>query len=487
MSFRGGRLAVTPIELDSVRAKRRARGDPRRAVRGGQEPALECASPTIRCSASRPSCARPTSCWPSRARRPERTEGIYEVLYEAQLPRGAAGAFASDQPRRVPNLRRFLSALGAFFVVAVAIAALRQLRARQLRREHRRGNDLKARVLRSLDRDRVRDEPGAGRREDGLHAAGLHELRREQSARARPSRPRVSPSTTAAQFKDQCKAEYEGCATRSCSSSSSPKWVDGEAERPGHHRLRRRTPTRTSRKAKKQSFPKEADFQEFLKTSGMTLGDAKVPGPASTVYRKIRETMSKGVQRRSPTRHLGLLHKNRSLRQAGDARPARHRHEDRGLAPTRPDGAQAGESWKIVAQRVLDRPGLQEPGRLAAGIAKGTQEKSFDEAIFGAQKGELTGPIKTQFGYYVFQVQKIVAASQQSQKEATPAIKQLLDAQNKQKADESSTGPAQEVEGADELRRRLRHDAVQERAGAEDDHRRSGRASPVSRRPGSCS
>jgi len=28
-------------------------------------------------------------------------------------------------------------------------------------------------------------------------------------------------------------------------------------------------------------------------------------------------------------------------------------------------------------------------------------------AVFAAAKGKLTGPVKTQFGYYVFQVQKI--------------------------------------------------------------------------------
>ena len=46
VTFRGGRLAVTPIELDSVRAKRIRERDPGRAVRVGQVAALACASPT---------------------------------------------------------------------------------------------------------------------------------------------------------------------------------------------------------------------------------------------------------------------------------------------------------------------------------------------------------------------------------------------------------------------------------------------------------
>ncbi len=67
-------------------------------------------------------------------------------------------------------------------------------------------------------------------------------------------------------------------------------------------------------------------------------------------------------------------------------------------------------------------------------MAKGQQEKAFDDAIFKAPKGKVTGPVKTQFGFYVFQVDKITKASQQTLEQATPTIKQLLTSQNQQKA-----------------------------------------------------
>jgi foldase protein PrsA len=44
------------------------------------------------------------------------------------------------------------------------------------------------------------------------------------------------------------------------------------------------------------------------------------------------------------------------------------------------------------------------------------------------------GPIKTQFGYYVFKVDKITEATQQTRDEAKETIKQLLASQNQQKA-----------------------------------------------------
>mgnify|MGYP006137547015 CR=1 FL=1 len=46
---------------------------------------------------------------------------------------------------------------------------------------------------------------------------------------------------------------------------------------------------------KKQSFPKEKDFQDFLKQSGMTLADAKFQVRFNTVYRELREKAVKNA------------------------------------------------------------------------------------------------------------------------------------------------------------------------------------------------
>ena len=43
-------------------------------------------------------------------------------------------------------------------------------------------------------------------------------------------------------------------------------------------------------------------------------------------------------------------------------------------------------------------------------MAKGQQEKALDDAIFKADKGKIEGPVKTQFGCYVFEVDKITKA-----------------------------------------------------------------------------
>ena len=87
-----------------------------------------------------------------------------------------------------------------------------------------------------------------------------------------------------------------------------------------------------------------------------------------------------------------------------------------------------------MAKKYSIDPATKTNGGLLAGVAKGQQEKALDTAIFNAQKGKIVGPVKTQFGYYVFEVQKVTPASQQSLDQATTTISTSSQSTNQQKA-----------------------------------------------------
>jgi foldase protein PrsA len=94
----------------------------------------------------------------------------------------------------------------------------------------------------------------------------------------------------------------------------------------------------------------------------------------------------------------------------------------------------SGQSWKdVVKQYSIDEASKAQGGKLQS-VAKGQQDKSLEDAVFAAKKGELTGPVKTQFGWYVFTVEKITPASQQSLDQSRDTIKNLLKSQRQQKA-----------------------------------------------------
>jgi parvulin-like peptidyl-prolyl isomerase len=325
-------------------------------------------------------------------------------------------------------------ALGAFFVVMIALAAC--------------GDDVPSNSVASVDGETVtRDQfsrwmsiaastsqpQGAGKVAYTPPDYASCVATKKKTA---PKPAKGQPQQTDAQFKTQCKQEYEGLRDQVMQFLILEKWVTGEAEDQGVT-VSAATADKEFETAKKQSFPKEKDFQDFLKQSGMTLADAKFQVRFNTVYRKLREKAVKNAEKVTDEGIKNFYAKNKArfaTPATRDLRVVLTKTEAR--ANEAKQALENGQSWTTVAKRYsIDQASKNQGGSLL-GIAKGTQEKSFDTAIFSAAKGKLTGPVKTQFGFYVFQVQKITAAKQQTLKEATPAIKQQLDAQNKQEADD---------------------------------------------------
>jgi foldase protein PrsA len=60
------------------------------------------------------------------------------------------------------------------------------------------------------------------------------------------------------------------------------------------------------------------------------------------------------------------------------------------------------------------------------GVSRGQQDQALDKAAFDAPINKLLGPVRGQFGYYVFEVTKITQATQQTLAQATPLIRQTL-------------------------------------------------------------
>jgi foldase protein PrsA len=252
-----------------------------------------------------------------------------------------------------------------------------------------------------------------------------------------PKPAKGQPATTDAQLKTQCKQEYDSLRDQVMQFLILEKWVAGEAKSQGV-KVSDKTAEADFVKARKQSFPKESDFQTFLKNSGMTIADAKFQVRFNTVYTKLREKAVKNADKVTDADILAFYKKNKARLGTPLTRDLRVvLTRDKATADKAKAALASGQSWSAVVKKYSIDPATKATGGVLSGLSKGQQEQTFDKAIFAAPKGQLQGPIKTQFGYYVFQVQKETPASQQTLKQATPAIKQQLDAQNKQKADDT--------------------------------------------------
>jgi foldase protein PrsA len=242
------------------------------------------------------------------------------------------------------------------------------------------------------------------------------------------------PKQTDADFKKQCQQQYDQMREQVLRLLISYQWVSGEAEEQGI-KITDAEVKKTFEEQKKQSFPKEADYEKFLKSSGQTNEDVMLRVELDALMNKIRDKVTKGKDKVSDAQIAAYYEKNKQQ----FAQPERR---DLLIVLTKTEAKanqakaalEAGQPFKKVAKKYsIDDASKAQGGKLPA-VAKGQQEKAFDTAIFAAKKSKVTGPVKTQFGYYVFKVTKVTVASQQTLEEAKATIKQVLASQNQQKA-----------------------------------------------------
>jgi foldase protein PrsA len=242
------------------------------------------------------------------------------------------------------------------------------------------------------------------------------------------------PKTTDAQLKEQCEQEYNQLRDQVLQLLTSFEWIEGEAEEQKIS-VSDAEVKKSFDQQKKQSFPKEEDYQKFLKDYGQTEQDIMQRVKLDLLSNKIREKVVGGKDKVTDAQIEDFYNKNKERFAQPERRDIRVvLTKSEAKAEQAKAALDGGESWKSVAKQYsIDEASKSQGGKLEA-QAEGNLEKALDEAVFGADRGAVEGPVKTQFGYYVFEVDKIQKASQQSLEQAKETIRGTLQSQNQQKA-----------------------------------------------------
>jgi foldase protein PrsA len=335
---------------------------------------------------------------------------------------------------------RFL-ALGAFFVVAIALAACggSSIPANSVAKVG--GTSITKddfnhwlRIAAISSQGQTNPDIASGKAQAQIPDAPDFKACVAAKVKSAPAPAKGQPKPTTAQFKQQCQTEYNGLRDQVLQFLISAQWIVGEAGDQGV-KVTNAEVDKQFATTKQQSFPKEADFQKFLKSSGMALADLKFRVKVQALSDKLRTKVTKGKDTVTDAQVKAYYDKNK----ARFAQPERRDllivlTKTKAKAGAALRALKGGQSFKAVAKKYsIDQASKNQGGKLLA-VAKGQQEKSLDDAVFTAKTNKLYGPVKTQFGYYVFKVTKVTKASQQTVTQATPTIKQLLQSQNQQKA-----------------------------------------------------
>jgi foldase protein PrsA len=256
----------------------------------------------------------------------------------------------------------------------------------------------------------------------------------ENKKKTAPKPAKGQPKTTDEQYKDQCKQEYDQLRDQVLQLLTSFEWIEGEAEEMGIT-VSDAEVKKSFDQQKKQSFPKDEDYKKFLEDYGQTEQDVMQRVKLDLLSNKIRDKVIEGKDKVTDAQVEDFYNKNKERFAQPERRDLRivltKGEAKANQAKAALDG---GASWKSVAKQYsIDEASKAQGGKLPA-QAEGTLEKALDEAVFKAQRGEINGPVKTQFGYYVFEVEKVQKASQQTLAQAKETIRQTLQSQNQQKA-----------------------------------------------------
>jgi foldase protein PrsA len=253
-----------------------------------------------------------------------------------------------------------------------------------------------------------------------------------KKAAAKPAKGQPRPSE--ATFKQQCKTQYMNLSDQVMQYLVRAAWIQGEAQD--------RDITVTDKEVKKQfdidrkqNFPTVEAYNEFLKTSGYKTEDLLFQVKSKMLSERLQKQIMKGKDKASDAEIAEYYKKN----QKNFSQPEQRSllvvmTKTKAQAEKAKAELVAGAAWNAVAKKYsIDVTSKGNGGKLE-NVPEGQQEPTLDKATFSAKRNTIVGPVKTQFGYYVFKVTKIQKATQQELKDVKDTVKQTLISEKQQKA-----------------------------------------------------
>jgi foldase protein PrsA len=254
------------------------------------------------------------------------------------------------------------------------------------------------------------------------------------AAKAKTPVPKDQKKPTDDALKKQCKSEYDALKKEVMQFLIQAEWVQQEAA-DQDIKVTDAQIKKSFEDQKKQAFPNDKQYNQFLASSGMTEEDILFRVRLDQLQQKLTQKVTEDAKKVSDPDIEAYYEKNKKRFAQPERRDLRVvLTKTEAKANQAKQALDSGQSFKkVVKQYSIDEASKSQGGLLPA-VTEGQQEKAFDTAIFEAKKGQLEGPVKTQFGWYVFEVDKVTKASQQTLEQSKETIKNLLRSQRQQKA-----------------------------------------------------
>ena len=172
-------------------------------------------------------------------------------------------------------------------------------------------------------------------------------------------------------------------------------------------------------------------LDKLLKQQSVTMADLQTQLKAQMLQDKVRQKITDSVKVSDADLKAYYDNpKNKSQFVTAESIDARHilvktkAEADKVRKLLEADNSDA--NWKKVAAQYSTDPGSKNSGGSLGNFPKGRMVKPFEDAAFALKVGEISQPVKTQFGYHVIEVTKKTPGSSKTFEQAKATIEQQL-------------------------------------------------------------
>jgi peptidyl-prolyl cis-trans isomerase C len=174
---------------------------------------------------------------------------------------------------------------------------------------------------------------------------------------------------------------------------------------------------------------REEAFEQALQQAGLTEGQLREQLREQLPVQKVQERVA-GDAEPSQEEIKQFYEENKALQfTTPEQRCARHilfNKDQKEKAEEVKNQLEDGGDFAELAKEFSQDPGSAEQGGDLGCIGRGESVANFEEAVFNAKKGEIVGPVETEFGYHVIEVTDIRAQSSQPLSEVEAQIREQL-------------------------------------------------------------
>jgi foldase protein PrsA len=248
-----------------------------------------------------------------------------------------------------------------------------------------------------------------------------------QLRKAYPSQAKTATKT----LRNYCKQGFTALSSQVMAFLISSYWYQADAAKMGI-KVTDAEVQKALNTAKAQQFPTAAGYNNFLSQTGYTNADILYRFKISQIQQKLAAKHKSTV---TPAQIQAYYNVHQSQFGTQESRNMRViLAKNQAQAEAAKQALQSGQSWATVAKKYSTDPTTKNSGGLLNGVTKQQADSALAQAAFSAPTNKLLGPVKGQFGYYVFDVTHVTPATHQSLAQATPLIRQQLTSQNQQNA-----------------------------------------------------